>query len=49
MWVVVRKIGAIGIFYKVYFGDVTTKDEWFAKYSNEWELHHFCGEEVKSA
>lgn len=37
----VRKVGAIGIFYAVNFPNIHTKDQWFAKCSNEWELHHF--------
>ena len=37
----VRKRDAIGIFYWVDFPDVTTKNEWFDKYNEEWELWSF--------
>jgi len=40
MYAIVRKIEAIGIFYPVYF-ECSSKDEWFEKYGDEWELHHF--------
>lgn len=42
MWAYVRKVGAIGIFYAKYFPDVSTKDEWFEKYGDSWELHRFA-------
>ena len=41
MWAYVRKHGAIGMFYAHFFHNVSTKDEWFNTYSEEWELHHF--------
>ena len=41
MKVNVRKRGAIGIFYWVEFPNVSTKDEWFKKHGEEWELYCF--------
>lgn len=41
MWVCVRCVGSIGIFYPMLFDDVSTKEEWFEKYSDKWEFHHF--------
>ena len=41
MWASVRKRGAIGCFYNRFFDDVSTKDEWFAVHSENWELNHF--------
>ena len=41
MWAYVRKVGSIGVFYAVHFSDISTQDEWFDKYSDKWELHHF--------
>lgn len=40
VYAVVRKHGAIGMFYTKWF-DCATKGEWFEKYSNEWELYRF--------
>ena len=37
----VRKVGAIGRFYPQEF-EADSKDDWFEKYSEKWELHHFC-------
>lgn len=45
MLVKCRKVGAIGIFYWVDFPDVNTKDEWYNKYSENWEL--WCFELMK--
>jgi hypothetical protein len=42
MWAYVRKRGAIGQFYSMFFEGVSSKAEWFDKYSDEWELYHFC-------
>ena len=41
MKVCVRRVGAIGFFYWHDF-ECETRDEWFEKFSSEWEL--FCFE-----
>ncbi len=40
MIVFVRKLGAIGRFYPIEFGDVSTFDEWNDRYGSMCEFHH---------
>jgi hypothetical protein len=43
----VRQPGAIGVYYPMTFDDVTTKTEWWQKYGDKWELHHFANDTPK--